>query len=324
MTNNMSIDIKIEKFDVGTVPPDSVVLFIGKRNTGKSIAAQHFARHFRWIPRGVVCCPTEATNPTWTRHVPSCYVKSKFDEEHIKKLMVDQILLRKKLEREIREKEGREMTKYDLPCAFCILDDCSFDPKFKKSKVLRELLANGRHLNILVFIMIQYIMHVNPDIRSNSDFVVLTVEKTEAVRKKIYENWGSCVPTKDLFTQAMRTTTRDHGCMVIDNKNNNSLDWTDSIFRFKADYRYATAPFRMGNEKFWAFARIAQKSESEMSPDEIMKVLFGDNENGADYSKAASRHAEEEDNDDNEAKPDLSQIDHNKKLRVNFLIDDDD
>lgn len=150
-------EIPLPAFDLTRVAPDSVALFIGKRNTGKSVSMLHFAHHFRWIPRGIVCCPTDNTNPAWSEHMPRCFVYPDFNPDAVKRLMNDQIRLKRKLRREIWEKEKRKMTKWELPCAFVVLDDCGFDKRFRNDETVKELLLNGRHLNIFVMIALQYV-----------------------------------------------------------------------------------------------------------------------------------------------------------------------
>jgi hypothetical protein len=159
MSNNNkgTADIPLPDLSLTRIAPDSVCLFIGKRNTGKSVAMQHVAHYFRWIQRGIVNCPTDNTNPAWSEHMPRCFVYTKFDPESIKRLMDDQIRLKRKLRREIAEREKRKMTKWELPCAFIILDDCGFDKSFRNDETVKELLLNGRHLNIFVMIALQYV-----------------------------------------------------------------------------------------------------------------------------------------------------------------------
>lgn len=271
------IDIPLPRFQLSRIPPHSVILLVGKRETGKSVTAQVICKYFSWIPRGVVNCTTDRTNPIWSQRVPRCFVYPRFEPESIKNLMNDQIRLRNKIKREIWEREGkkRPIKKSELPYAFIIFDDCGFDKRFRCDETLKELLLNGRHLNILVIIILQYVMDVHPALRGNADFMFLFAEKSGMVREKLYKNFGSVLPTLKTFNEVMSVATRNFGALVIDNKNNSSMRISDSIAYFKSDLRVAEGDFRMGCREFWAFGLSAGIPEEEADNDERSGIASG-------------------------------------------------
>ena len=51
--------ITLKKFDISSIEDTAVVVFVGKRQTGKSFLVRDLLYHKRDIPGGVVIAPTE-------------------------------------------------------------------------------------------------------------------------------------------------------------------------------------------------------------------------------------------------------------------------
>ena len=60
------------------------------------------------------------------------------------------------------------------------MDDCGAD-----SQPIRNLFMNGRHLNVMVLITMQYPMGIPPTMHSNIDFVFILRENVMSNRKRI-------------------------------------------------------------------------------------------------------------------------------------------
>ena len=54
--------LELKKFDPGRIKSDSVVVFIGKRNTGTSYCMKDILSYNKDIPVGVVVSQTERAN----------------------------------------------------------------------------------------------------------------------------------------------------------------------------------------------------------------------------------------------------------------------
>ena len=74
------------------------------------------------------------------------------------------------------------------PRAFVILDDCLFDDKWTRDKMMRLLFMNGRHWKIMLIITMQYPLGIPPTLRTNIDYVFILREPYIANRRRIYEN----------------------------------------------------------------------------------------------------------------------------------------
>ena len=62
--------LELKKFDPTKIKNDSVVVFIGKRNTGKSYCMKDIMSYNRDIPVGVVVSPTERANGYFEKFIP--------------------------------------------------------------------------------------------------------------------------------------------------------------------------------------------------------------------------------------------------------------
>jgi GTP-binding protein EngB required for normal cell division len=54
--------LELKKFDPACIKNDSVIVFIGKRNTGKSYCMKDILSYHQDLPVGVVISPTEVAN----------------------------------------------------------------------------------------------------------------------------------------------------------------------------------------------------------------------------------------------------------------------
>ena len=109
---------------------------------------------------------------------------------------IENILKRQKaaLKQIKKEKEMRSKSNIDAR-AFVILDDCLFDNKWTKEKMMRLLFMNGRHWKIMLIITMQYPLGIPPNLRTNIDYVFILREPYMANRKRIWENYAGMFPT---------------------------------------------------------------------------------------------------------------------------------
>src|SRR6056300_922037 len=89
--NQTAIDFKIRKFNMDMVGDNKVILFIGKRGTGKSTLVLDYLYHNRDFPIGTVVSPTDEFNQTYKPHIPSIFIHDEYTPE-----LVDNFLKRQK------------------------------------------------------------------------------------------------------------------------------------------------------------------------------------------------------------------------------------
>ena len=91
MSNN-TFSLRLKKFDIRTIPSDSVVLFIGKRNTGKSFLVKDLLYYHQDIPIGTVISGTESANRNYGKMVPPLFVHDEYTPE-----LLDKVIKRQKI-----------------------------------------------------------------------------------------------------------------------------------------------------------------------------------------------------------------------------------
>lgn len=234
--------LELRKFDARNLKDDSVVLFIGKRNVGKSFCLKYIMSFHQSIPVGVVVSPTERANHFFESWVPKMLLYDEYTENTVAKFLDRQIKITDQYNAE-KKKYGR--TDLD-PRAFLILDDCLYDKSWPNSKNIRCLFMNGRHYKVFFLITMQYPLGIPPHLRSNVDYIFIFRDNQIKNRERIYQQYAGMFPSFDIFSQVMDQCTENFECLVIDNKvQSNKLE--DQVFWFKA----CDNTFRLCSKELW-------------------------------------------------------------------------
>ena len=255
----MTLDLK--KFDMRDISfkcdeaQGPVVVLIGRRDTGKSFLVRDLLYYHQDIPIGTVISGTEAGNGFFSAHVPKLFIHDEYNT-----VIIENILKRQKaaLKQIKKEKETRGKSNIDAR-AFVILDDCLFDNKWTKEKMMRLLFMNGRHWKIMLIITMQYPLGIPPNLRTNIDYVFILREPYMANRKRIWENYAGMFPTFESFAQVMYQCTENYECLVINN-NAKSNRLQDQIFWYKAQNH---SNFRLGSKEFWDLSKSLDSDDDE-------------------------------------------------------------
>ena len=197
--------------------------------------------------------------------VPKLFIHDEYNTAILENIMKRQKMVIKQIK---KEKEAYGRTNID-PRAFVILDDCLYDAKWTKDKMMRLLFMNGRHWKIMLIITMQYPLGIPPNLRTNIDYVFILREPYIANRKRIYENYAGMFPTFESFCQVMDQCTENFECLVINN-NSKSNKLQDQIFWYKAQ---AHTNFRLGSKEFWELSKdINSDDEDEIyDPNTVQK-----------------------------------------------------
>ena len=94
----MIADIRLRKFDMKTLKAGSVVVLIGKRETGKSFLVRDILYHNKDMPIGTIISGTEGQTPLFSM-VPSIYIYSEYEPQIIDNVIKRQVLVRKRNEK---------------------------------------------------------------------------------------------------------------------------------------------------------------------------------------------------------------------------------
>lgn len=242
--------LELKKFDPTKIKNDSVVVFIGKRNTGKSYCMKDILNYHRDIPVGVVISPTEKANGYFEKFIPKMLIYDDCDEKTIKKFLDRQVNITKERNVELKRVGSSNID----PRAFLILDDCLYDKRWPNDKNIRCIFMNGRHYKIFFLITMQHALGLPPVLRSNIDYVFIFRNNIVREREKIYNHYAGMFPSFEVFNQVMNQTTENFECLVIDNKvQSNKLE--DQVFWYKAN----ETNFRMCSNELWDMQSLDQQ-----------------------------------------------------------------
>lgn len=250
------MNIQLKKFNPKLMRDNSIVVFIAKRMSGKSTCVKDIMYHKRKLPVGIVMSGTEEGNNFYQNFIPDLFVYNEYKSDVIEKIVARQKAL-------LKNKDASNV--------FIILDDCMYDKKFMKEKIMRQIFYNGRHWNIFFMLTMQYCMDLTPDLRSNIDYIFVFRENILQNREKIYKNFFGIFPTFDMFNQVMNSCTENYECLVLDNTvKSNKIE--DVVFWYKA--RMYDNPFRVGHPKFWnAHKRLYDPKHDERERQILLKQL---------------------------------------------------
>ena len=246
------MNFQLRKFDINMIRDrceiDSrkspMIIVIGKKDTGKSFLVRdilHEAQNA--FPVGTVISGTEVANEFFQHMIPSKFIHDKYTPEIVQNV----------IKRQMNVKQTRNRSKSGGgsgldPRAFLILDDCLYDSSWIKEESTRYVFMNGRHIDLMTIITMQYPLGITPNLRTNVDFVFILRENILGNRRRIYENYAGMFPTFDMFCTFMDQCTENFECLVIcNNVNSNKLE--DQVFWYKASDH---PPFRMCDPTLWA------------------------------------------------------------------------
>jgi len=240
--------VTIKRFSLASILPDSIVVVIGKRRSGKSFLVREIMYMLakRKVPYGKIFSHTEYRSPMFQFFFPKLFIDDELSDEKLSAILDSQ----DKALKACRKRMGTLTGKSPENNMLLVLDDMMSDEDiWKKSKAFKEIFIAGRHSNLMLILTLQYVLGIPPPLRSNVDYAFLFATDSQADMKKLYENYATIIPTYDMFKKIFLACTEDHGCLVI-NRSTTSNQLTDKVFYYKANPR-GTPPFKFGSKSFW-------------------------------------------------------------------------
>jgi len=235
--------LELKRFDMRNISDDKVIVFVGKRDTGKSILVKDLLYYHQDIPVGTVISGTEGANAFYSKIVPNIFIHNEYKDE-----IIANFLTRQKKVVNKWLSSGKEHSVID-PRAFLILDDCLYDSSWIRTRNVRGLFMNGRHYKSLFVVTMQYALGIPPNLRTNIDYVFILRENIVSNRKRLYEQYAGMLPTFEVFCQIMDQCTEDFECLVIHN-NSKSNKIEDQVFWYKAELH---SDFQVGHPSAWKY-----------------------------------------------------------------------
>jgi hypothetical protein len=246
--------LELRKFDITKLRDDSVVLYIGPRNSGKSTNLFDTMRYHTTIPIGITISGTEGANHSFERIMPKMLIYEEYESAIVEKFLDRQ---KKMMDQVNSEKKKYGRTDLD-PRAFLILDDCMYDNSWTQEKSIRYIFLNGRHLKIFCLLTMQYCMGIPPALRANVDYIFINRNNMVKEREKIYHQYAGMFPSFEVFNTVMNQTTENYECLVIDKKSqSNRLE--DQVFWYKAD---ANVNYKLCSPELWHIQETHDEKEA--------------------------------------------------------------
>ena len=75
------MNLSLRKFDMSQIKDDKVVVFIGKRDTGKSFLIRDLLYYHQNIPIGTVISGTESANSFYGTIIPPLFIHEEFNPQ---------------------------------------------------------------------------------------------------------------------------------------------------------------------------------------------------------------------------------------------------
>lgn len=221
-----------------------MIVLVGKRDTGKSFLVKDILANTRdCFPVGTVISGSEVASPFFQDIVPSKLIHDKYNPNIVMGAIKRQMAVKQSRNHQMRSGQHSNVD----PRAFLILDDCLYDKTWMNEESTRYVFMNGRHIDLMTMITMQYPLGVPPNLRTNIDFVFILRETVIGNRKRIYENYAGMFPTFQMFCQFMDQCTENYECLVVCNGiQSNRLE--DQVFWYKAKEH---PPFKMCDDSLW-------------------------------------------------------------------------
>lgn len=249
-----------------------MIVLIGKKDTGKSFLVKDILHHTQaCFPIGTVISGTEVANPFFQDIVPSKLIHDKYKPDIVMNAIKRQLSVKQTREHEKRSRGGNSNID---PRAFLILDDCLYDASWIREESTRYIFMNGRHIDMVTLITMQYPLGITPNLRTNIDFVFILRETGIGNRRRIYENFAGMFPTFEMFCQFMDQCTENYECLVICNGvQSNKLE--DQVFWYKASdhpqYKLCDDSLWIDNKPFTS----SMLAQDDFTPEAMRKKNSG-------------------------------------------------
>jgi len=230
------------------------IICVGKRGSGKSVLTRDILYHLHkgGRQRVVVFSQTEESNGFFCQFVPKIFVYNGLNLQRLTEIWENQKKLVKK------QKVGLLSADLDLSLVI-VLDDVAFDRKVLNSGCLKEIALNGRHSKVTIIITLQYIIQLEPVIRSNIDVGFFLNESIPKNRQRIFECFGGPLPSFRVFEKIFLKTTSNHESFCFLNCISSS-DPSKIIKFYKANI---DLDFRFGSPEMWRFNNRYAMSDAE-------------------------------------------------------------
>lgn len=225
----------------------SVIVIIGRRDTGKTTLIHDILHHVGIIPAGTIVSHNASEydsvvnsvcHSTYSASIMECVVRRQ------------QYLFR------MYSKENAIPFRRDVyRRAYVVLDNCIFDDSWTKDKLMKMMFMNGRLWNVMLIISMDYPLHILPMMSSQIDQIFIFGDPIKTYQNQLWVNYASnLLPAKfesqfyDIINQLACSngvaTETTHDCIVLDGTfmRNSNFNLKKVMFKYKAVNSRPTRP----------------------------------------------------------------------------------
>ena len=205
----MNATFNIKEVDFGSIEPCAAIALLGKRRTGKTTWCMNILQYLNdSVGRFVAVCGNKDNASEWRTVIHPLFVVQK-DLAYLEKL------------RDYQDTKVSSFTSQQLPIPkkyrICIiLDDCGSDRTFMHSKIIKDLLSNGRHYGMSLIILAQYLNQLAAENRDQLDYIGVLHTSNAKNIKKLFEEYVSTGTLRE-FRSLLNACTASRGMCWIDN-----------------------------------------------------------------------------------------------------------
>jgi hypothetical protein len=243
------MQVRVKKFNPDTMKPDRISLVVGKRGSGKSSLLKDLLYCMRdKFDFTMAMCPTMESANMLKGCMPECCVYSRFSPAKIDLLV-----------QTAREFAAKEKERHFL----LVLDDVFYDKSICRSQSFRFLFFNGRHIRVTVILLLQYLVDLPPDLRSNVDYVFSMRETVLSNKLKLYKMFFGVFGSFEDFSAVFDRCTQNYECICLDNTLQ-STGVCDCILWYKA--RLDLPDFHLGSKVYYNLQEKYRRCEGSSVP----------------------------------------------------------
>ena len=194
---------------------DNTLIFCAMRKSGKSVLMNYLIEKQKDLFEEIFLIPpTEQINNQFENIVKPEFIFDEYNEDWMTSL----------IDRMTEINKGKK-TKEEKTHILLILDDCCSDANLSKMPSFKKIFTRGRHIGITIFVSAQYVYHVNPLIRSNTDYFLVGQLNNSSIDKLIDEFLRGDI-SKQQFRELYQKSTKNYFFLVINNQTTkeNNLD----------------------------------------------------------------------------------------------------
>jgi energy-coupling factor transporter ATP-binding protein EcfA2 len=238
----------LQKFDFQRLNNrNGLYLLLGKRNTGKTTWCRFINQHIESSRTGIVVLITqnERLKENWSHHIPKLFIFQPEDANIMSTIS-------KCMNNAIKSCENRGISSHDnrLKLTF-ILDDVGSESSVMNNNGLKKLASNGRHVNVTVFILAQFLYQVPPKVRSQFEYIFMLASISQKNNKTVNHEFAAHIEHSK-FCRILQRSTENHGVLVINTTSSNA---DDSLYFAHID-QYPIKTVRLGCWIQWAMNHL--------------------------------------------------------------------